>query len=361
MIKSVELFEFESHKHSFLEFDAGLNILAGSSGNGKSSIRRAIGWAVTNRPSGDSVISWDNFTAKGKQINPTRVVITLSDGTVIERIKSNELNGYIINGKTLEAVGTSVPEEITAAFSFKDVNIAKQLDPHFLISLSAGETARYLNEVVSLEEADTYQANIESMRKKTNTALTQAKASTETSTKELTGFDWIEKAQPIIKKLEKLEGQNQVLEPVIDAIRVSLQSYEEADGKLVTCEILPEAERIVAVIKASLITQEPLVALVSSIETELDRYNLYASNMEHAEVLEKADRIVAKIARLRDMQEDNEAEVVVLQGCMKNHTLALATRDAIAEELLPLESELALVDVCPLCNRKMDDCKEVAF
>lgn len=361
MIKSVLLENFESHKSTFLEFDNGLNILAGSSGNGKSSIRRAIGWVVTNRPSGDSVISWDNFTSKGKQIEPTKVIVTLSNGTVIERVKSNELNGYIINGKTLEAVGTGVPEEITTALHFKDVNIAKQLDPHFLISLSAGETARYLNSVVSLESADEYQANIESLRKKCNSLLTQTKTTTEALTKELEGFEWVENATPIIKKLEKLEGLTLVLEPIVVQLSNSLQSYNDNDVKLSQCDIVPEAESLVASIKEALLKKEPLESLVNSIEFESDKYKMYLTDMAYSDILEKAEKIIAKIARLKSMQEDNEAEVVELEKCMKNHTVTFDSVNTIAEELIPLESEMSLIDVCPLCNRKLDTCKEVHF
>ena len=100
MIVSVDIVNFQSHPNTHIDFTEGLNVLVGSSRSGKSAIRRAIMWVITNRPSGLGVISWWN--KKGdKLVSETKVTITLDNGTVISRVRSPELNGYIINGKVL--------------------------------------------------------------------------------------------------------------------------------------------------------------------------------------------------------------------------------------------------------------------
>ena len=52
MFKGLEIENFESHKDTQIDFDNGVNAIIGTSDSGKSSIRRAIEWAIHNRPQG---------------------------------------------------------------------------------------------------------------------------------------------------------------------------------------------------------------------------------------------------------------------------------------------------------------------
>lgn len=52
MIKSIELKNIQSHENTRLDFDKGINVIVGSSNNGKSAILRGLYWARYNRPLG---------------------------------------------------------------------------------------------------------------------------------------------------------------------------------------------------------------------------------------------------------------------------------------------------------------------
>ncbi len=151
MIKSLQISNFQSHKSSLLEFDNGVNVIIGQSDSGKSAILRALLWLVTNRPSGESFRSnWGRDTEVEMKM----------DGGIVSRTRGKGKNQYILNGQTLASIGTDVPVEVMKMLDLKDVNVQHQLDAPFLLSETAGEVARQLNQIANLEVIDTATTNI---------------------------------------------------------------------------------------------------------------------------------------------------------------------------------------------------------
>ena len=146
MIKKCEIFNFQSHKKTILEFVAGTNVIIGESDAGKSAVFRAINWVISNRPLGDAFRSeWGG---------DTKVSLHTIQGDVIERIKSANKNEYIINGESLKAFGSEVPAEVTKILQMDSFNTQAQTDLPFLLSLSAGEAAKILNRAASIDDID---------------------------------------------------------------------------------------------------------------------------------------------------------------------------------------------------------------
>ena len=63
MFKSLCIENFQSHKKTVLNFDAGVKVIIGRSDSGKSAIIRAIRWLVENKPNGNSFINYDESKA----------------------------------------------------------------------------------------------------------------------------------------------------------------------------------------------------------------------------------------------------------------------------------------------------------
>ena len=144
MIKRVALRNFQIHEQTNLEFTEGMNVIAGSSDNGKSSIIRAIRWVVMNRPTG---FAFHKHGAK----QDTAVVIKFSDEECITRDKGEKSSGgYHYKGNVFAALRTDVPPEIQRALNLSDINIQSQHDPYFLLQDSPGEVAKKLNVVAGL-------------------------------------------------------------------------------------------------------------------------------------------------------------------------------------------------------------------
>ena len=105
-IQKLVLENFQSHKHSEIEFDPYLNVIVGPSDQGKSAIIRALKWVLFNEPAGDF------FIRKGE--SKCSVTVIFNDGTKLIRFRSKAKNTYHVYDKSgkpmvFEGFGTSVP------------------------------------------------------------------------------------------------------------------------------------------------------------------------------------------------------------------------------------------------------------
>jgi exonuclease SbcC len=157
MLERLQIKNFQ--KHELLRINCGQPIVAitGPSDIGKSSVLRAFRWLATNRPRGSG------FLKHGADDTSVKIRI---DGIDIERKKGKAGNTYKINGKQLEAFGTDVPEQILQILKLDDVNFQGQHDPQFWFSLTAGEVAKRLNNIVDLGLIDTTTSKLASMLRK---------------------------------------------------------------------------------------------------------------------------------------------------------------------------------------------------
>lgn len=154
MIDSITLRNFQSHKLSTFEFSPGVNVIAGASDQGKSSIIRALKWIAENRPAGDA------FRSSFADEDNTEVIVKVSGGKTIKRAKGPKINSYFVADKELKAMGQSVPEEVSAILRLEQVNFQHQMDAPFLLSMGSSKLSQYLNDVAGLDIIDKATSNI---------------------------------------------------------------------------------------------------------------------------------------------------------------------------------------------------------
>lgn len=353
MIKSVEIKNFQSHPDTKIDFTDGLNVLTGSSRSGKSTIRRAIMWVITNRPSGNGIVSW--WIKKDDKIKgETKVTITLDNGTIISRVKSDKLNAYIINDKVLEAVATGVPEEITEAFNMSDINMSGQFDAPFLISQSAGYVAQYLNGIVNLEDADYFQSEVESRRRKCvqETEVTNKKI-TELS-KQVHTFDWLDTAEALIERIKKRSTKIQDKEAAFSKVQKLHDEYTTAQE---TVDKLSGVTLAGASLVDGIKNRLPVIA---SKKKQMEQITTAMSEFNKAKAI--VDVPVAKMITLSDLIENRKDAIARSKISMQNiqrlfdsYQSALGEFTEITRELKKTQRELDLVEICPLCGNKRKD------
>lgn len=352
MIVSVDIVNFQSHPDTHIDFTDGLNVLVGSSRSGKSAIRRAIMWVITNRPSGLGIISWWN--KKGdKLLGETKVTITLDNGTVISRVRSNELNGYIINGKVLEAVATGVPEEIQEAFRMADVNMSGQFDAPFLVSQSAGAVAQYLNEIINLEDADYYQKEIESDRRKcVSDAGDNNKRILELSAA-IKEFDWLDRAEQLTASIKEKLSKYDSFGKEIEAIVTLRDSRQQAQEKLEALQpIVKKASQLIGSIRKKQENIETLQAELSKVK-EL-QVSLQEAQKTKDIPMDKIDRCIRRITKQKESYDVLHTELDNIKKLMTVYEAQMESLATASKELKAVERELSLVDLCPLCGAKRD-------
>lgn len=149
MIERLRLKNFQKHGDFRTELDPRVTAIVGPSDSGKSSLLRSYAWLMLNRPRGSSFIRHNQKEA---------MVELWVDGVGIRRERTKTKNRYRLrkDGKTidLEAVGSSVPEDVRSIIRMTEDNFQDQHDPPYWFSLSGREVAKRLNEIVDLDQAD---------------------------------------------------------------------------------------------------------------------------------------------------------------------------------------------------------------
>jgi len=140
---------FQSHKHTVLPLTSGFNVIRGQTRSGKTAIIRALNWLLNNRPQGFKFKS--TFATPAQQ---TRVVIKTDSGSVIERIRDENANCYLLAGKKFEALKGDVPKAIIDELNITDINFQTQHEGFFLLQDSAGDVARKFSKLVNLDIID---------------------------------------------------------------------------------------------------------------------------------------------------------------------------------------------------------------
>ena len=205
MIESLHLQNFQGHKDSLFEFVPGINAITGKSDNGKSSIVRALHYARYNRPASNNYPSHWIKNDKSNLTGEMSVGIKKDSDTVI-RYRTKDENGYKINGETLKAINRDVPEQVASILNLSEVNIQKQLDSHFLLSDTNGQTAQFFNSLVKMDEIDDYLTEAERLKRKNNKDIKELTEKLGEQETELKRYSWIEKAEKLNKSLALVEA-----------------------------------------------------------------------------------------------------------------------------------------------------------
>ena len=206
MITKIEIKNFQSHKNTVLEFDKGVNVICGESDNGKSAVIRAIRWVVENQPQGTEKIN-SNWNEDFKE--PLSVKLYTEKGYV-ERIRDKKRNGYNIckNGEkeiVLDAIGKGVPKEVTDFLNVSDVNFQFQLDPPYLLTKSAGEASKYLNEIVHLDSIDKIMSIADSDKRQLSSEQKIVESDIKKLEEGLKDTEWIDEAERLYTRVSKYD------------------------------------------------------------------------------------------------------------------------------------------------------------
>ena len=209
MISKIELKNIQSHKDTTIELDPGINIIVGSSNNGKSTIMRAINWVTYNRPLGiDTLASHWILDKKGNLKDTMSASIFTDDGHSVTRKRTKDENQYIINNgeeeSELNVVKSDVPDEVTDILELSDVNIQKQMDSPFLLSETNGEVAKYFNKLVRLDIIDKVLSNAESKKRKLKSEIEHDESFLELKKKQHEEYNWFDSVEKLISKYERV-------------------------------------------------------------------------------------------------------------------------------------------------------------
>ena len=353
MIKSLQISNFQAHKETKLELDSGVNVIAGASDAGKSSILRALLWVINNRPSGDSVRNYE--CKKGDSVD---VRINLGKDGDISKQRVEGKSIYKKGNKKFEAFKQDVPSEISEALNLSDINIQAQHDSYFLLKDSPGEVARKLNEITGLDIIDRLFKYINGKASASKKQAEDAEKSIMQITTDIESLSYIDKLEKELNDLEELvEEYDKKLRKNTGVITI-MQSIGETDEKISEHNKLigaqPAVEGLLDCCSSydrkndQINTINDIISNLMTIDIKLDDERDWLSvESEYESISNQVEEWIKKDATINDVH-DLIKRVTVITGDIvieENKTLLLKTE---------YESLLKKHKICPLCGSKVD-------
>ena len=401
MLKELSIKNFQSHKNTNIEFVNGVNVIVGSSDQGKSAVLRAVLWAVNNRPLGtDDIVSHWARDTKGKISDEMAVKIITDRGWVI-RGRTPDTNRYLLRDdknktdQTFNAVNKDVPEDIQKFFGLSDVNIQSQHDAPFLLSASASDVAKYFNKIVRLDVIDTVLGNAESARRDTNKKIKETENEKKNLEKQLEGYNWIDKAQELAEKLANTDNRinayddtwqvidcevkhylmqkdylkkypdikkaNAIIEK-IENIKIDYDTVNELEKNIEKYKEVNRDRKIFEMIKAGKDILVEIESIEAEIKNDFHEQNILLKEVSGYEEDKKLSDMGFDKARALELIKEIEAvrpdyeTLKVVNSQILEFENARKIREQAAIERADLIKQLP--DECPTCGRPLGECKE---
>ncbi len=350
MISSIQLHHFQSHKDTTLQLSSGVNVITGSSDQGKTSILRGLFWARYNRPSGSEYISFWNRNKDGDAKEETSVIIKTEKDT-IKRYKIGTKNAYQINDNTpLEAIKQEVPDIVEKLFNLSDVNIQGEHDPPFLLSKSAGEVAKFFNKTIHLDLIDNIQSTAEIKRKDINRDIIKNEQEIKRLETTLKTLDWTDEADRLLALAERLDIKIQTTTEQYNKLTYLIKEYKENDDTI---------NELNSIIDPATLLIEKIDILQNKIDTETERYEtlteLIDSYKEQERIIatvidtKKAEVLVKNIEELNDEIEKQEDRYKTFLSLINEYKKCDISIEKAESEIVKWEKKLP--ELCPTCNQ----------
>lgn len=348
MITEVEIYNFQSHRHTKLSLTQGTNIFIGQSDSGKSAIIRALKWVIFNQPSGDAFRStWGG---------DTKVIIRTSEGHEIIRLRTNSKNMYILDDSEFSALSGQVPEEIQKVLGIEDVNFQAQLDSPFLLSQPAGQIAQYFNQVADLDNIDAYQKSVNSAIRDNQQRLKHEREQLASKKEELRSYNFVKDFEQDVSEADEVEQKRQEINGNYTQLYNIVKSVKEVDAELTKQRSITKASDIISEaikinkekqqVDNSVFSLSELINKLRNINTRIDIYkNLQQAKTPVNEVLKyknDVQEINKKIERLQGLKQRIE---------INNDSLINAQKEY---KKLHKQYHEEFPDVCPLCGKKQE-------
>ena len=346
-IKSINLRNFQGHTNSTITLDPGITAIIGESDAGKSSIIRAIKWVATNRPLG---IAYRNYDANAK--DPFKAMIKFDDDTQVGLDKKK----YIINDKSIEKFGTTIPYEVEDTIALTDLNIQNQHDKYFLLQDTPGNVAKRLNELVNLDIIDFVLKNVNSDIRAINKETEEYRVKVGGTKDAIDVYKRLPHVEELVLSLEDkvstCEADGNTLD-VVQTIYTSIMINKDKIKNITEWLNIEKAiEEIVDLFAARTMADDDLISVESSVEI-IEEYQERISIHDHILTAEpKIEKLYSVIIKGDTAQKEINGVSVLLSNLELNLEGLSALEIEITDKKQQLIDLLLSAKVCPFCGCK---------
>jgi len=276
----------------------------------------------------------------------------MDEGTVARK-KSNSENSYQINdNEPFKAIGKDVPEEIQKLLNMGDINFEPQKDQFFLLDDTAGQVAKYFNDIAGLNKIDDGIGNV----KKWIRELEQDKKYKSQEIIELQEkidkFDYLEELE---EKVIELETLNKTVEKAVkerSSIISIVSGLTDINVGIKKESVIIKAEAPVNEILGIYTTLKGAYSALSGIKKIMVNYSTVKKDIKEAREYTDAEGAVDYILQLYEKKKDKRKQVRELTKIFDFYT---DCKNRISKgKLFIKEKEKEFKDkfpeTCPLCK-----------
>jgi exonuclease SbcC len=335
LLQKIKTTNFFAVKKKEVDLHPRITTLVGKSASGKSSLIRSLRWLVLNRPAGDRFIHWGQKEASVK---------LEVDGHKILRKRGKSENLYSLDGDEFRSFQNNVPEEITSLLSCTELNFQRQHELHFWFSLTAGEVAKQLNQIVNLEIIDLASSRIASKLREAKATLTVEKNRIDDLRQQKRALRWVKDANLELKEVEKLNSRLAILSEQEMDLSISVENAKQLQKRItVTSKTAKKGTKLLGTIEKLLQVQETQSILNSVINAAESMQRVSAQSVPDIKGL---DDLVFKCVS----QASKNRSLCLLIRQIHDMT---EVRDKWKNENEVAQKELkkAMKGNCPICQR----------
>lgn len=302
MLERIEIRNFQSHKATNLDLSSSVNTLQGNSDCGKSAVMRALNWLIFN-PAGDYFVS--NWAKKGKTISAPCEVTLYVNGYKVTRRRDKDFNGYMLDDQVFEATRNSVPPQILSVLGLGEVNLQKQLDPPFLLSMSPGDVSRYVNNLVNLSKIDTWVTAINGRTRRLTQDVDAGEKKVEDAQKLVDSYSWVHDLELLSENVSELDHKISYLKENFDGLKNSLEFFEQKNAELSSLTDVDKALELLSNAEESRLKRLEVGKELSLLKEQIENYEKRSSELEEIPDIESVEKILAQAKSV-----DNEREKI---------------------------------------------------
>ena len=354
MFNSLTLSYFRSHKQTKLEFVPGINVIQGESRSGKSNIFRAMYWVMENRPLGGRVRS--RFMGDKDE---TSVVLELTEGVTVTTTDDGKMS-YMLEGlgtkEEFKVINKDVPDVVKKALNLTSTNVQEQLDPHFLITSTAGEVARAMNRITHIENVDEWVSELTSKINEENKIVKAKKEELKVSKEKLGKYDKLEAYEREVSELERMESREKLLDGQWVRLNQSIVELESCATRMNGIGSWLECEDLVSEIEADLKALERL-------DEELKLFEQYDQLQATIEEEQKflgfmvpiVTAINVQIGALNALENDYSSLAASISDYESAVTTYTESERARNEGIAKFAEYVRGLGACPWCGTKVSE------
>jgi len=354
VLEIVEMENVQVHKSTVFEFHPHLNVIVGTSDNGKSTVIRGADWTVNNEAQYD-FMNWD--AERGEACT---YAMQFEDGFVLRsRSKSKNFYQTHLDDTPLEAFGKRVPNDVQQTTRMSALNIKSQDDPYFLFGKSPGEVARMLNKAVGNEDIDIYFKRVDNIISTSNKRVKFLTTQIEKEQAKEAALSWLDAANKEVARIDKLSTKYKVRREqfnILCKIINDLSNDAQSRSMLVAWLKVEEPFLKVKALHEKFLQKQKRVESLSGIIDTC--YDLIETKKLKAGWLE-IEAPVKKLITLSKKIDNQKQRVVRLQNTI-NTINSLIQKQKVARmkaEKAKKQHDSMLIElkICPTCGQSTED------